>query len=198
MALPPTVRVKLSSEAAGAISLTPVVAQEIPLRDLVEYMLAIAGKDEMRLREILLRGSLVSGGSRFRWTGWEPDTESLRELLATFPDPDPARPFVAARCVRTLLRGGRQTVEIPRDAGLSRGFFQRATFWDVLMDVVGGASPAYASYSYRDRADRYLCDLGVAASGRLRSAAATVRFSTLRDRLQSVAFVQAEMFVGRE
>ncbi len=32
MALPQTVRVKLSSEAAEAISLTPVVVQEIPIR----------------------------------------------------------------------------------------------------------------------------------------------------------------------
>src|SRR5450756_1325760 len=71
MALPPTVRVKLSSEAAESISITPVVVQEMPVRELVEYMLGVTGKDEARIRELLLRGSLVSGASRFRWTGWD-------------------------------------------------------------------------------------------------------------------------------
>ena len=73
MALPQTVRVKLSSEAAGAITLTPVVAQELAVRDLIEHVLGLAGKDEARIREILLRGTLVSGASRFRWEGFRAD-----------------------------------------------------------------------------------------------------------------------------
>jgi len=64
MALPPIVRVKLSSEAAESISITPVVVREMPVRELVEYMLGVTGKDEARIRELLLRGSLVSGASR--------------------------------------------------------------------------------------------------------------------------------------
>jgi len=39
MALPHTVRVKLMSEAAGFISLSPVVAQDLPVRELIEYLL---------------------------------------------------------------------------------------------------------------------------------------------------------------
>src|SRR5215470_933605 len=107
MPLPSTVRVKLSSEAAGSISLTPVVVQEIAMRDLLEHILCITGKDEGRVHELLLRGSLVSGASRFRWQGWEAEAQAVRELLATFPDPDPARGFDAARCNRALLRGSR-------------------------------------------------------------------------------------------
>ena len=61
MSLPETVRVKLSSEAADYVSLTPVVVQELPLRELVEHMLGITGKDEARVRDLLLRGTLVSG-----------------------------------------------------------------------------------------------------------------------------------------
>ncbi len=45
MALPHTIRVKLSSEAAGALSITAVVVQDLPLRDLVEHMLGVVGKD---------------------------------------------------------------------------------------------------------------------------------------------------------
>ena len=141
MALPPTVRVKLSSEAAESISLTPVVVQEMPVRELVEHMLGVTGKDEARIRELLLRGTLVSGASRFRWTGWDVDLQNLRELLATFPDPDPSRRFAAAHCMRAILRGGRQPIEISREAGARKGLFQRKSFWDVLMKVIAGGAP---------------------------------------------------------
>src|ERR1039458_7209530 len=124
MALPPTVRVKLSSECAGSISITPVVVQDMPVRELVEYMLGGTGKDEARIRELLLRGNLVSGASRFRWTGWDVDLEGLRELLATFPDADASRRFAAANCTRATLRGGRQPIEISREAGGHKSLLQ--------------------------------------------------------------------------
>ena len=85
MPLPETVRVKLSSEAAGYVSITPVVVREMSTRELVEHMIAITGKNEARVRDLLLRGTLVSGASRFRWTGWEADAQEVVSLLATFP-----------------------------------------------------------------------------------------------------------------
>jgi hypothetical protein len=201
MSLPPTVRVKLSSEAAEAISLTPVVVQELPTRDLIEHLLGIAGKDETRLCEILLRGTLVSGGSRFRWAGWEIDRPSLREILATFPDPDPTLPFAPARCITAILRGGRQSVTIPREAvsrrsGLS-AFLRRPAFWDHLMELAVSAAPAYSGYSYRDRADRYVADLTVEHAARLRASSDLIRYSTLRSQVQSVGFDHAELIVKR-
>src|SRR5213079_446365 len=117
MPLLDTIRVKLSSEAAEYVSITPVVVQEMPVRDLVEHMLGITGKDEARIRDLLLRGTLVSGASRFRWVGWDAEVEGLRELLATFPDADPLRAFAPEGCLRAILRGGRQVIEISRDAG---------------------------------------------------------------------------------
>src|SRR5437868_13064499 len=155
MALPETIRVKLSSEAAESIALTPVVIQEMALRDLIEHVLGVTGKDEARIRDLLLRGTLVSGASRFRWVGWDAEAEGLRELLATFPDAEPLRAFAAEGCVRAILRGGRQTIEIPRDAGARKGMFQRRSFWDDLMSVAGAGTAAYLGYSYRERADRY-------------------------------------------
>ncbi len=154
MALPHTVRVKLSSEAAEAISLTPVVVQELPIRELLEHVLGVTGKDEARIGELLLRGSLVSGASRFRWQGWEPDREAVRELLRTFPDPDPSRAFAAAKCVRAVLRGGRQPIDLPREVASSKGLFERRTFWDVLMEVAALQAAGYAGYSYKERRDR--------------------------------------------
>jgi hypothetical protein len=197
MALPQTVRVKLSSEVAEAISITPVVLQELPVRELVEHLLGIAGKDESRIREILLRGALVSGASRFRWAGWDADVASLRELLATFPDADPARPFAAAGCIRATLRGGRHAIEIPREAAARKSLFQRKTFWDLLMEVVAASGPAYSGYSYRERADRYLREFTPAETERVRAAASAARYSALRDQIRSVGFVQAELHVTR-
>ena len=198
MALPPTVRVKLSSEAAESISITPVVVQEMPVRELVEYMLGVTGKDEARVRELLLRGSLVSGASRFRWTGWDAGLDNVRELLATFPDPDPARPFDALQCTRATLRGGRQPIEIAREAGARKGLFQRESFWDVLMKTVARAGPAYMGYSYRERADRYLREFTHAEIEQLRAASGLVRYTVLGDQIRTQAFTQAELYVKRE
>lgn len=197
MPLPETVRVKLSSEAAGAISVTPVVVQDLPLRELIEHMLGVAGKDVERIREILLRGTLVSGASRFRWTGWAAELESVRGLLATFPDSDPRLPFAAERCVRAVLRGGRQAIEIPREAGARKPMFRREAFWDLLMEVAAASRPAYCAYSYRDRADRYLREFTRVETERIRAASGIVGYSTLRDQIRSLSFARAELYVTR-
>jgi len=196
MALPQTIRVKLSSEAAEAISLTPVVVQELATRELIEHMLGITGKDEARIRELLKRGTLVSGATRFRWAGWETDAEGVQEVLGTFPDADPSRKFDASRCVRAILRG-RQALEIPREAGSRKGLFQRTSFWDLLMEVAGAAASTYGGYSYRDRADRFLRELAVAEVERIRAGSEAVRFSTLRDQVRAGAFGQMELYCGR-
>jgi hypothetical protein len=197
MALPQTVLVKLSSEVAEAISITPVVLQELPVRELVEHLLGIAGKDEPRIHDILRRGTLIIGATRFRWAGWDADVASLRELLATFPDADPTRPFAAAGCVRAILRGGRHAIEISSEAATRRSWLQRKTFWDALMEVVAASGPAYSGYSYRDRADRYLRAFTRAETERLRAAASALRYTALRDQIRSAGFEQAELHVMR-
>ena len=197
MALPERVRVKLSSEAAGAISLTPVVVQEIAVRELIEHMLGVAGKDEARICELLKRGTLVSGASRFRWTGWVADAQSVREVLATFPDADPARMFAAERCVRAVLRGARGAVEIPREAAAQKGLLRRGSFWDVVMEVAEAAGLAYGGYSYRERADRFAAALTGVNVERLREGSEAARFSTLRDAVRAGAFTTIEVYVER-
>jgi hypothetical protein len=197
MSLPATVRVKLSSEAAESISITRVVVQDLPLRDLVEHMLGITGKNEARVRELLLRGTLVSGASRFRWTGWEAELDSLRELLATFPGDDPTRPFASARCVRAVLRGGRQAIDIPREAAARKPLLRRASFWDALMELAAAGEIQYLHYSYKDRADCYRFDMPLAAAAKLRAASEVVKYSSLREQIRSAGFVWAELYVER-
>jgi|ERR1041385_2812390 hypothetical protein len=195
--LPQTIRVKLSSEAAESIALTPVVVQEMAVRELVEHVLGVTGKDEARIRDLLLRGTLVSGASRFRWQGWEAEMEALRELLGTFPDPEPHRAFAPGSCVRAILRGGRQPIEIPREAAARKRMFQRRSFWETLMEVAGAAAASYAGYSYRDHADRYVREFTHAEAALVRAASGAIRYSTLRDQVKMVAFTQAELVVKR-
>jgi hypothetical protein len=197
MPLPPSVRVKLSTETAGAISLTPVVVQELATRDLIEQILCVTGKDDSRIVAAIRRGTLVSGGSRFRWEGWDADVEDVHAVLGTFPDPDPARTFQTNDCVRAILRGGRQPIELPREAGERKGMFQRDSFWDVLMRVAAAGPPLYSGYSYRDRCDRYLRELSVAEAEQIRTAGYAVKYSTLRDQIAAGGFRQAELFTPR-
>jgi len=197
MSLPATVRVKLSSEAAESISISRVVIQDLPLRDLIEHMLGVTGKDEERIRELLLRGALVSGASRFRWTGWEADLAALRELLDTFPGDEPARPFAVERCVRAVLRGGRQAIDIPREAGARKPLLRKSSFWDRLMETAAAGETRYLHYSYKDRADCYRLDLAVGAAEKLRAAGGIVRYTTLRDHIRSADFAWAELYVER-
>ena len=197
MSLPDAIRVKLSSEAAEGISLTPVVVRDMPVRELVEHMLGVTGKDEARVRELLLRGTLVSGASRFRWAGWDADRTGVDELLATFPDPEPSRPFAADRCIRAMLRGGRQAIEIPREAGRRKPFFRRATFWDLLLDVARGGDVRYQTYSYKDRADLYQLALEPGAAERLRDGARLITYTSLREKIRLEAFTSVELIVER-
>ncbi len=201
MPLPDTIRVKLSSEAAEYVSITPVVVQEMPVRDLVEHMLGITGKDEARIRDLLLRGTLVSGASRFRWTGWEAQPESIRSLLASFPDADPSRPFDAAQCKRVVLRGSRQPIGISREigerCGLLARILRRRTFWDLLMEIASAGTPQYSGYSYRDRADVYQLALGGAEVQRIREGARLVPFTALQSQIRSVPLDAAEFYAAR-
>jgi hypothetical protein len=197
MSLPDSVRVKLSSEVAESISITPVVLRDIPIRELIEHMLGITGKDVPRLHELLLRGTLVSGASRFRWAGWDADREAIQSLLATFPDPDPQRPFAAELCVRAALRGPGRRIEIPREIGVRKPFFRRGSFWDTLMGVAASSEARYVDYSYRERADCYTAALSLAALERLRDSAKLVKYTTLQQQIRHTNLETVDLFVTR-
>ena len=48
---PATIRVKLLSEAAGYVTVSPVVQRDFNLPELVELMLPVLGKDKRRIRQ---------------------------------------------------------------------------------------------------------------------------------------------------
>jgi len=197
VALPETIRVKISSEAAEFLALTPVVGREMPLRELVETMLGLTGKNPARIAELLLRGSFVSGASRLRWTGWAADPEAIASLLATFPDADPGRPFARELCVRAVLKGPSSRIEIERAAASERRLFRRRNFWEVLMDQAEAGGPAYAGYSYKHRADYYSAVMSPAMRELLRAGASAIRYSKLEAQVRNSRVECVELYVER-
>jgi hypothetical protein len=195
--LPETIPTKISSEAAGYISLTPVERREIPAAELISRILALTGKNPVRIREILERGSLVSGPARYRWQGIDVSELELAAFLDRFPDPEPERPFDAAKCRLVVLRSQRGNLELPREAASERRFLKRRSFWDELLPVLREQSPRYERYSYSEQADVYVVRLGHEALQNLRSHAVLLKYSTLEQQLQFVEADSAEIFVER-
>jgi hypothetical protein len=195
--LPETIRVKISSEAADFISLTPVVVREMPTRELLEAMLGVTGKDPARVRAILQRGCLVAGASRFRWQGWDADRVAIEAALGTFPDPDPTREFSRKSSLRAVFKGPNVRIEISREAASERRLFRKRSFWDALMEYAESAGPRYAGYSYREHADRYTVEVPPAEAVRLRESADGLRYPTLEAEIRHAHFDTVDIYVAR-
>lgn len=195
---PETVRVRLSPEDAGAITLAPVVAQDLPLAELIEIVVRVAGKDCERVRRILEAGTLLSGATRYRWSGWESTREEVAQLLARFPDPEPARPFAPELCVSAVLEDavGRR-LEIPRAVGARRRFLRRRAFWDALIELARTQPLRYVEYSYQQQADRYRMEVSAETALALRAAARMVPFRALADRLRRISLLSVDFYVAR-
>jgi hypothetical protein len=193
--LPPTVRVRISSDAAGAIALTPVVVQDLTITELLDHMLAVCGRDIERMRELLHRGSMVNGASRFRWEGFAADADDLGVALESLPGPDPSRPFNAALCYQAILRSGSHPLTIPREHADKRGLLRRRTLWDALIAPAGTAT--YANYSYREKADVYRVGLTADAQRALLEACRRSPFASLARQLESAPVLAIEYYVKR-
>jgi hypothetical protein len=195
MGLPDPVRVKISSEAAGYVSLTPVVAQELPLRELLEYAASAAGADASRVAEILKRGSLVAAASRFRWEPLDARLEEVAARLAELPRPEPSRPFDESRCERAALLGKGVRVEFSRDTARQRRLLRRQSFWGELTAAV--PAPAYVDYLYRERCDRYRSPLDAGQRAAIAAAARLLPHRGLALQVRTAAHEAVEFVVKR-
>ena len=202
MSLPETISVKISSEAAGYVSLTPVARREMPLADVAELVLAVTGKAPSRIRDILRRGSFVSGASRYRWEPIEMLGEAMTAMLARFPDSDPTRALQAEKCFLIILRGGRSSVEIRRDFASEKRFLRRRSFWDVLMPlidarVIDPRAAEYRHYSYAEKADLYTVALSSDAVAAIHENAKLLKYSTVIEQLRYADLKVAEAYAAR-
>jgi len=197
MALPEQVRVKLLSDAAEYVSLTRVMQRDFPMAELLEAVVAVAGKDPERLRQILRAGSMVLGQYRYRWAPLEAEAAELEPLLARFPNPQPDRPFQVERCVYASILAGVETIELPREQAARRRLLRKGSFWEVLMAVAVARAPRYQTYSYRNRADVYVFEPTDDDVERLRGAATLLNIPRAEERLRTLPLEKVTLFVNR-
>lgn len=195
--LPETVRVKISSETAEYVSLTPVVMRDMAVRELIEMMLGVTGLDADRIARLLRRGSFVSGASRFRWSGLEVSGDEVAALLPGFPASDPGRPFVPSRSSMAVLHGGGARIEMTRETAARKRGLHRQSFWDALMEAAQSAPARYVDYSHKDRGDRYIVALSPGAAARLRESAGLLSYSRLEADVRGVPLDEIEFIVSR-
>jgi hypothetical protein len=195
MSIPSIVRVKISSEAAGAISLSQVVVQDMRLEELVSAIVSSTGKDAARVRLVLERGTLIAGASRLRWDRIDVSDDDIHGLLASFPDPDPDRPFNPARCERFVLHSGTERIPLDTSAAARKRLFRSRSFWDEVIDISGDVT--YEDYSYKEAADVYKTVLDTDRRRRLREAARLVSHSSIARQLEAAKVDTIEFFVKR-
>jgi hypothetical protein len=197
MAFPETVRVKISSEAADTISFSQVVARDMPSGELVELILCATGKNPVLIHEVLLRGTAVSGASRFRWQGWDAPAEDIAQVLTAFPDSQPERRLDPARCILAVLLAQPVRIELPREACEKRRLLHRRNFWQEFLTVADECPFKYVEYSYLLRADRYRTALTAGQCARLRAAAGLLSFSSLAAKITRAPIEAVEVFTSR-
>lgn len=197
LALPETITCKVSSESAGYVNMAAVARVDLPLEELASKVLGVCGKDSERIARIFLRGSLVSGDSRFRWSPFSLASGQMAALLGRFPDYDPKREFDIVRCDRMLLRGMRGDFEISREVGQQRRFLRRQGFWDPALALLAEQSPRCERYSYSDCADVFAADLRGSALDRFRELGRLLRFSSLEAQVRVLPASQAALFATR-
>jgi len=163
MPLPNQIPVRYTEEDAGFISVRPVIKQIFQLRELVDMVVSVAGKDAARVQQIFRTGSVVYNGYRYWWEGLPAEREEVEQLLVPFPDDDPSRPFDPETATGVLLEIGggaqRTVVEITRQDAAQKKLFAKHSPWDVLTNFASGKSLRYEKYAHARRADLFRLSL---------------------------------------
>jgi len=182
--LPETIAVKYTEEEAEYLSMRPLVRQTFRAPELIDMIVQVAGKDHMRVQQILRAGTVVFHSFRYWWQGFDPDLAALAEILAKYPDADPSRPFRAADCIEVILESSgsppRHALRITHEAATKAGLLRKITrslrnkpsFWQLLMNFAEEAHPRYREYSYARRGDLYSIALSPEQIARLAREAA--------------------------
>lgn len=161
MPLPESIPVKYSEEEAEYLSLRPMVRQTFRMRELVDMILAVTGKDRDRVRQVLRSGTAVFHFYRYWWQGFEADAADLARLLTEFPDAEPSRAFRMEECTLAQLEAapGRAGLRLEKHQAVKRRLLRRASLWDCLADLAERHPPRYSHYSYDQRADCFVTAL---------------------------------------
>jgi hypothetical protein len=193
---PEIIPVQYTEENARYLAMTPVVKQPFRLRELVNMVVGVSGKDSVRVAHVLGAGSVSYNGYRYTWPGFAPTSNELEELLAQYPDSDPSRPFRAEDAAGVILEAGggteRKLTEISWETASAKNIFSRRSPWDVLLALAKETPPHYQEYDYARDADRFRLMLHYEAGERLvhdMIAAAPMRLRTQWRRLHAPSSV---------
>jgi len=159
MPLPQQIPVRYSDEDAGYLSMRPVVKQTFQLRELLDLVVSVVGKDPARLQQIFRTGSVVYNGYRYSWDPLTAEGSELERLLAQFPDDDPNRAFNPAQAIAVLFEIGggaqRNVVELSRKEAAEKKLLAKNSPWDLLLQLAAVSSPRYEKYSHARKADLF-------------------------------------------
>ncbi|MFZ0819310.1 MAG: hypothetical protein WAM91_04525 [Candidatus Acidiferrales bacterium] len=204
MPLPETIPVRFTEEDAEYVSVRPVKRQTFRLRELVDMVLSVTGRDVARIQKIFHSGTIVYHFYRYTWQGFDADTAEISTLLADFPfdfpPGDPRRIFSAQGCAAVLIESpaaGRLPVEIPRVAAERKPLFAARSFWDCLLAFAANpAAVTYSGYSYARRADLFHLRLSPEQSAALLRDAARLAPRNLRAAIQALGTPPQIVFVS--
>jgi len=207
--IPETIPVKYSEEEAEFISMRPLVRQTFRPAELVDMIVAVAGKDPQRVQQILRGGTVVFHSYRYWWQGFDAEPEKLANLLARYPDANPARPFRPEDCTEAILESAaasagdalspsatpRHSLRLRREDASRKRLFRTRSLWDALMDITRPHPPVYREYSYALRADIFILQPDAAQLARLAHEAARYSPRSLRPHLAVLPSISQIVFV---
>jgi len=159
MPLPETIAMRFTEEDAGYVTVRPVVKQTFRLAELADMVVSVTGKNVPRVQQIFRAGTVVYNGYRYWWDGFSSHENEIVELLALFPEDDPARLFNPAEVTAVSLEIGggaeRSLVGIARREAWAKRLFQKRSPWEILLTAAKDSTPRYEKYSQAERADIY-------------------------------------------
>ena len=159
MSLPEQIPLRYSDDSAGYVSMSPVVKQTFRRSELIDMIVSVVGKDPARVQQVLQTGGVVYNGYRYTWDSLTADLPEIAPLLASLPDDDPARTFVASEAAAALLESGggtqRGVIEISRQDASAKKLLGKASPWDLLLQFAAKDPPRYEKYSQARHADLF-------------------------------------------
>ena len=199
MPLPETIPVRFTEEEAEYVSIRPVRRQTFKLRELVDMVLSVTGRDLPRVQQILRTGTVVFHFYRYWWQGFETDAAELSAVLAEFPTDDPGRAFSANQCAVVVLESavkGRPPLDVKKSDADHKSLFASQSFWDCLLGLAPGSQEIkYGGYSFARRADLYRVELSAERVARLQRDAAKFASRPIRGAIEPLGALARVVFV---
>ena len=199
MPLPETIPVRFTEEEAEYVSIRPVRRQTFKLRELIDMVVCVTGRDLARVQQILRTGTLVFHFYRYWWQGFETDATELSAVLAEFPVDDPSRAFRAAECTTIALESAvkaRQAFDVNKKDADHKSLFASQSLWEYLLSLSEPPHEIkYGGYSFARRADLYRIELNAEQAARLQRDAAKFAPRPLRGAIETLGPVARVVFV---